>query len=198
MSRTIKVIGYHGTSREAAAAILAPGAKPGIQFLASESGSDWLGNGIYFFQDAPFHALEWPMLRMPEWTRITDPVVMCAEIDLTEHCLDLIDVQHSQFIVDEYTKLKARYNKERRCLPKNKGSNRRFDCCLINFTVDEIEKSGKRVDTIRAAFKEGKPIVPKSQIYSHAHIQVVVRPGRTAVISNVWLYNFQKGEDRWI
>jgi hypothetical protein len=47
------VYGYHGTSRTKAANILKQG------FLASDNDYDWLGTGIYFFQDAPIRATQW-------------------------------------------------------------------------------------------------------------------------------------------
>jgi len=188
--KIITVLGYHGTSREIADIILAPGDEPRNRLRSRENRSDWLGDGIYFFQDAPLHAREWPMLRMPEHTRIMDPVVLCAELTLDEHCLDMLDINASNFISREYVRMKAEARRRRLRLPRNRGPNRRFDCALVNFAVDQIEARGDRVNSIRSAFNEGQPIVPKSQIYSHAHVQIVVRPGRLSVIGRVWQHQF--------
>lgn len=53
MSETIRVYGYHGTNTEAAATIIQQG------FNVSSNDYDWLGTGVYFFQDAPVRAWEW-------------------------------------------------------------------------------------------------------------------------------------------
>jgi hypothetical protein len=47
MEKSIEVYGYHGTSQAQAASILTNG------FQASDNDYDWLGTGVYFFQDAP-------------------------------------------------------------------------------------------------------------------------------------------------
>ncbi|HEU4883856.1 MAG TPA: hypothetical protein VFT45_16470 [Longimicrobium sp.] len=49
----MRAIGYHGTSAEAARRILSSG------FEISRNEYDWLGDGAYFFQDAPLRAREW-------------------------------------------------------------------------------------------------------------------------------------------
>jgi hypothetical protein len=51
--RVLTVDGYHGTSRNAAEMIVSEGWK------LSQNEYDWLGDGVYFWQDAPHRALEW-------------------------------------------------------------------------------------------------------------------------------------------
>jgi hypothetical protein len=48
----MRAIGYHGTNVQAAQRILSSG------FQVSRNEYDWLGDGAYFFQDAPARALE--------------------------------------------------------------------------------------------------------------------------------------------
>ena len=55
----IEVYGYHGTSQTKAASILENG------FLASDNDYDWLGTGIFFFQDAPIRAKQWAIEQHP-------------------------------------------------------------------------------------------------------------------------------------
>ena len=47
------VTGYHGTRKDAAERILAEG------FKKSENDWEWLGHGVYFWQDGPARAKEW-------------------------------------------------------------------------------------------------------------------------------------------
>ncbi len=77
----IEVYGYHGTSQSKAASILQNG------FLASDNDYDWLGTGIYFFQDAPLRAKQWATEQHPQ-----EPAVICARIQL-DSCIDLFDVK---------------------------------------------------------------------------------------------------------
>lgn len=189
MDQALTVFGYHGTSAESAQAILEPGEKNTERFLFSENDTDWLGKGVYFFQDAPFRAREWPKVRFPPPRRTENPVVLCAEIDLT-NCLDLIDIEAARIIAQRYGILEERYQKIGRPLPINKGRKHDFDCILINSVVDQLEEEGRRINVVRTAFTEGKPIVPASQLYSHAHVQIVVRPYRTEAIKNLKLYQF--------
>jgi hypothetical protein len=53
MSETIWVYGYHDTNVERASAIVEAGFKP------SNNEYDWLGRGIYLWQDAPKRAWQW-------------------------------------------------------------------------------------------------------------------------------------------
>ncbi len=53
MNDSLEIYGYHGTSQTKAASILING------FRASDNDYDWLGTGIYFFQDAPLRAKQW-------------------------------------------------------------------------------------------------------------------------------------------
>ena len=53
MNDRIEIYGYHGTSKTKAMNIQSNG------FVASDNDYDWLGTGIYFFQDAPIRAKQW-------------------------------------------------------------------------------------------------------------------------------------------
>ncbi len=49
----LQALGYHGTTLEAAQKIVTGG------FLPSNNPWEWLGHGIYFWQDAPNRARDW-------------------------------------------------------------------------------------------------------------------------------------------
>jgi hypothetical protein len=61
--------GHHGTSRQVAETVLSKG------FRASKNPYDWLGDGVYFWQDAPLRAMEWAVRTFGH-----DAVVIEAEI----------------------------------------------------------------------------------------------------------------------
>jgi len=48
----LRAIGYHGTSQAVAQVILRDG------FVVSRNVYEWLGDGVYFFQDSPNRARE--------------------------------------------------------------------------------------------------------------------------------------------
>lgn len=132
-------------------------------------------------------------MRLPTPKRVNNPVVLVARLHLTG-CLDLLDIEAAKSIARWYPGLKADYRRAGLRLPRNKGGRRLLDRTLINYAVGKLEKAGKRVNTVRAAFKEGNPIVPGSQLYNRAHVQIVVRPFRMGVIKRVWLHVFSEVE----
>ena len=50
------VYGFHGCSRDVAEMLLSG---KDVSLNSSENDYDWLGSGIYFWEEAPHRALEW-------------------------------------------------------------------------------------------------------------------------------------------
>ena len=65
-------------------------------FRISRNAYDWLGDGVYFFQDAPNRAREWAAQRYG-----SDGVVIRSVIRLDD-CLDLLDIQWNDLLVRAY------------------------------------------------------------------------------------------------
>ena len=88
---TVSIVsGYHGTSSELADVIERDGFRP------SMNPYDWLGDGVYFFQEAPGQAWEWARNRYGN-----KAAVIGAEIQLT-HCMDLLDVGWEAILSETY------------------------------------------------------------------------------------------------
>lgn len=83
MNVPLKVYGYHGTNTDIASMIIDRG------FNISFNDYDWLGTGVYFFQDAPLGAFQWANFRYPE-----NPAVIRSLIRL-ENCMDLYNYGRS-------------------------------------------------------------------------------------------------------
>jgi hypothetical protein len=81
---------FHGTKRSLVRSILEEG------FRISVNDYDWLGKGVYFFQDAPRRALTWARERFE-----TETAVIGADIDLSD-CIDLLDTGWTEFFADVY------------------------------------------------------------------------------------------------
>ena len=169
------IFGYHGCDRELGEAVLLGKKK----LVPSRNAYDWLGSGIYFWEQSPERALEWARncARHPSMTQghIREPFVLGAIIHLGL-CLNLTDVSNMQILRTAYSFLKASCRKNNLSLPKNTQLKRDLDCSVINYAI-EMNKRRKygNFDTVRGAFIEGEPIYSGARIFDHTHIQVCVR-----------------------
>jgi hypothetical protein len=148
MNDRIEVYGYHGTSQTKAASILKNG------FLASDNDYNWLGTGIYFFQDAPMRAKQWAIEQHPQ-----EPAVICARIQL-DNCIDLFDVKmldinKSKEILENYF---ANVTQEQFAIDLEKYCPELVEAESASLASDEFDKA----ELYQQAKQEGKlEIAPK-------------------------------------
>lgn len=166
---SLSLRGFHGTTLEAAQSILATG------FRQSDEPWDWLGTGVYFWQDAPLRAYQWSV----EWSRIKGrsgvPVVVQADVNL-DGCLDLLDI----FWDGPIKKASADFLQllttlDKKDLKNKPGGRNLMDCAFFNFLAESLQEKGVPVRSIRAAVTEGQALFPESPIHDRSHIQVAVR-----------------------
>lgn len=161
--RTVRA--YHGCTQTVADAILSEGA-----FRVSENVYDWLGRGVYFWEYAPYRALEWARLVALE--RGDKPAVIGVTIRLGR-CVNLLDTEHHEALVRTHKRLVLQYGDR---LPKNTARGGHFlDRLVIDEYCDELAAAGRTIQTVRGSFAEGEPIYPGSKILSKAHTQIAVR-----------------------
>ena len=172
MGYGLRAIGYHGTSAEAAERILAAGFEP------SRNEYDWLGDGAYFFQDAPVRAMEWARQRFGP-----DAAVIGAEIDL-DSCIDLLDIPWHIQVARAYRRYRGGLEKNGQLLPRQSAGAHRLDRSVMNYLIDRLEAGGRAVTSVRAAFAEGEPAFPGSALLNRSHVQIAVR--NSAVIQRSW------------
>ncbi|HEX6368550.1 MAG TPA: hypothetical protein VF006_06450 [Longimicrobium sp.] len=168
----MRAIGFHGTSAEAAQRILASG------FEVSRNEYDWLGDGVYFFQDAPARALEWARERFGN-----DAAVLGAEIDLDD-CMDLLDIKWQGVVRESHVDLIRRLSGSAQPIPRQTSGAHRLDRAVINRTVEVLKSRGIAVRAVRAAFTEGEQLFAGSALWSRAHVQIAVRD--PLAIVRVW------------
>lgn len=154
--------GYHGTSAEAAQAIMLEG------FKLSRNRYDWLGDGVYFFQDGHARARTWAQERWP------DAAVTEVGIEL-EDCLDLLDPAWFEVISNAFDAVVAAYAARGQPLPRQHGLVHGMDRVVINYACTLLEQEGMRVASVRGAFQEGRPAFPGSALTCLAHVQIAVR-----------------------
>src|SRR6476661_1337243 len=124
----MRAIGFHGTRIERAERILAHG------FEASRNEYDWLGDGAYFFQDAPGRAWEWARKRFG-----SEGAVVAAEIDLTD-CLDLLDPRWHEVVREFHAALLSDLGARGETAPRQTVGAHRLDRAVINYTAGVLQK----------------------------------------------------------
>jgi hypothetical protein len=165
---TIWVYGYHGTSRSRADKIIAEGFQP------STNGYDWLGTGVYFWQDAPNHALHWARKMYQQ-----EPAVIKSRLRLDKTCLDLLDMadfEDPDFWMDSYNGFTAIYQRMGTVLPTQNPDipgKRHLDCAFFDYFKVSLSEQ-KSIGAIRSAFVEGKRIFPDSAICDKTHVQIAI------------------------
>lgn len=166
-SQPLRVYGYHGTSKRSAQKIIERG------FDFSTNNYDWLGTGVYFFQDAPMRAAAWAKERYPD-----SPAVIRSELVL-ENCIDLLDIAWNPIIQETYGMFVREYQKANIPLPRQnpqRSKAHRLDCAFFNYIVEKVLASQNiAIDSIRAVFNEGDRIYPNSALSDRSHIQIVIR-----------------------
>lgn len=169
------VVGFHGTSIDAARSIL------DIGFLPSQNAYDWLGDGIYFWENASKRAEEWAHGRFG-----AKAAVLGAEI-LLEDCMDFLDTGWEDPLRAAYASLFATLSRAGIAMPAQKPGRHYLDRAIINHAVVMLKRHSMDIRAVRAAFREGDPIYPDSQIYTRSHVQIAVRD--PAIIIRRWLVN---------
>ena len=168
-SYPLLVFGFHGCRSDLANRVVA-----GQEDLkASHNDYDWLGEGIYFWENAPERALRWAEERYGK----KDAGVVGAVIQLTS-CLNLMDKSCNGELRTAYEKLKNSGVQ----MPENKGKAHHLDKMIIQTAADFHKATrGRDYDAVRGAFIEGSAIFPGASIMDDTHIQLCVRNPHTIV-----------------
>lgn len=161
-----EAIGYHGTRLEYAQRILDEDFRP------SENNWEWLGHGVYFWQDAPERAFAWAK----EWhgrSGYKGPIgVVAARIQLFDF-VDLLEQAGMKLVKDFASAfLDKLVDQDRRLV--NEYPIHRLDCELFNSITNVLLSKGIEVRGFRAACVEGEPITKGSPIFDQSHVQLSV------------------------
>ena len=169
------VIGFHSCDRDVALRVL----QGQDELLPSENSWDWLGSGIYFWEQNPLRALEYAVesAQRKQFNKkpIGTPFVLGAIIDLG-NCLNLVEASSLRILGESFSSLKAMKDLAGEHMPVNKAHNRALDCAVIEYLHHTNQQNnGPEYDTVRCAFPEGGQAYPDAHISSRLHIQVCVR-----------------------
>lgn len=167
------VFGFHGCRREVFDEVI----KNGGTLKASSNVYDWLGNGIYFWEQNFARAYEWAAARNGK----EDAAVIGAVIDLG-HCLNLTDSASSDILRGGYELLKTTCARAGILLPRNRESKkgtdillRDLDCAVIQQIHEFNRRKGReQFDSVRGVFTEGAPPYEGSAFCERTHIQLCI------------------------
>jgi len=177
VSRSL-VLGYHGCDLATAQRIIA-GQE---QQIPSTNDYDWLGSGLYFWEDSYSRALRWA--QNDPSGKIKTAAVLGAIIDLG-NCLNLIDAENLDLVKAAHrayldfcaaSGLKPLENKGRDFRARNLDK-------IVFETLHNLRKEKKEqpFDTVRAFFVEGELLYENAGLRSLDHIQICVRDPRKIV-----------------
>lgn len=175
-TRTGLVLGFHGTDEAIVRAVV----NGETELQASANKYDWLGNGIYFWDNSPSRALQWAeqLSRRPGST-IRQPAVLGAILDL-RYCLDLLDYRNLRLVKSGYLTLQANVAARGETLPTNFNTSdllqRELDCAVLESLHETMREADSRsFDSVRGVFWEGKELYPNAGFREKDHIQICIR-----------------------
>ena len=169
------ILAFHGCDASTAAEVISQGQ----HLRASENAYDWLGSGVYFWENNPERAYEWARAAQMRG-RIQSPAVVGAVLDLGL-CLDLTETVGCEEVAEAF----AMYQKSAAKgwtapIRENSGGPdslmRHRDCDVISLlhTLRQARQTPPFA-SVRAAFHEGGELYPGAGFSRKSHIQICLR-----------------------
>lgn len=170
-----EVIGFHSCDWEVGLAIL----NGDDELKPSRNKWDWLGDGIYFWEQNPYRALDYSIKcasgNQFNKKRIKIPFVLGAVIELG-NCFNLVTPDALNLLSETYKDLESVYQIAGKEIPKNVEAKRELDCAVITY-IHALNKTENKptYDSVRCAFGEGEAAYPTSNFTIQLHIQICLR-----------------------
>jgi hypothetical protein len=176
------ILGFHGCDRSVGEEVI----RGNRALNRSTNSYDWLGEGIYFWENNPERALEFAvdLKKHPRKDRptVTEPYVVGAVICLG-YCMNLVEKRYLEILKSSYELLIESLHVEKKPIPENKplksGKDlllRDLDCAVINAAVAYHQHdTGEIFDSVRGMFIEGEEIYEKAGFREKNHIQLCIR-----------------------
>ena len=176
--RSNLVIGFHGCDKTVVDAVVAGK----TDLLSSTNDYDWLGNGIYFWENNEERAWQWAKdLAKRKNSQIKEPAVVGAIIDLG-YCFDLTDSTYLQELKAAYEAMVTVYKESGIELPKNTSIGnstdlliRKLDCAVVQTALTYNQDANAHpYDSVKGVFWEGQELYPNAGFREKNHIQICV------------------------
>lgn len=182
-TKTGLIFGFHGCDESVRDDVAV---KKGVVLTPSCNDYDWLGSGVYFWENNYFRALEFArfLKTHPHHPnhRIEKPSVIGAVIDLG-YCLDLLDSDNLNLLKAGYDLLAEAKRKSGYKMPQNVPLGKDGDLLLRYFdraVIEQIHEFNKRTgrreyDSVRGVFFEGQELYENAGFREKNHIQIAIR-----------------------
>jgi len=181
-TRSGLVLAFHGCDES-----LIPKLLNGSTSLRDSTNNyDWLGHGVYFWENSPGRALDFAtfLSELPDNRKnpVKKPAIIGTVLNLG-YCLDLLDHQNLTLLKEAHNVLANSYSALGKDMPINKpvkGNEdlilRELDCAVIE-TLHQIREQErmKAYDSVRGVFWEGKELYPNAGFKEKNHIQICIR-----------------------
>lgn len=176
--RSNLVIGFHGCDQSVVDAVVAGK----TELFASINDYDWLGNGIYFWENNEERAWQWATeCAKRKNSTIKTPSVVGAIIDLG-YCFDLTDSSYLKELRNAYDIFKETCKNINKPLPTNVSFGnssdlllRRLDCSVVQTALELNKKANIHpYDSVKGVFWEGQELYPNAGFREKNHIQICV------------------------
>ncbi|MDX8398631.1 MAG: hypothetical protein R8K20_00095, partial [Gallionellaceae bacterium] len=152
------VLGFHGTEKTLVEKVISARTE---HLAKSEGKYEWLGHGVYFWENDPQRGFEWAQDGNVKH-KIQEPDVVGAIIDLGR-CLDLTTRVGLEEVEIAHAMVRDSYSTAAKKLPVNIGGDDKFkrelDCQVIQ-AIHLFRKDNGLLpyDTVRAPFQEDRPL----------------------------------------
>ena len=184
------IIGFHGCDASVRDLLL----KDPNRIVISREPYDWLGHGLYFWENNFERALQWTEDKKRRG-KVINPAVIGAVLQLG-YCCDFLEARFIRMIESYYHLMAAVCRDNGKQIPKNEDITydkhkdkllRNLDCSTIEFmhekilikTQTDMKEKGfsdlKIFDSTRGAFTEGGPAFEGSGLHAKTHIQICIR-----------------------
>jgi len=184
------IIGFHGCDEKTRDKLLT---NPD-ELKVSKEKYDWLGHGMYFWENNYERALQWAKSKKARGA-LERPSVIGAVLQLN-HCCDFLDSEYISTLSHYYKLMHSIYEAAGLELPTNKDLAtdefkdkilRERDCAVIEFMHVQIQDQAKVeiasqgytnykiFDSVRGVFTEGGAAFDGSGLFAKSHIQICIR-----------------------
>ncbi len=169
------VLGFHGTEKSIVDKVVKQQRRTHLDH--STKSYDWLGHGVYFWENDPARGLEWAASGKKNG-KIAHPDVVGAIVDLGR-CLDLttqIGLKEVRLAHHVYKNLMLEAGLP--MVSNRMGKDRvlrDLDCAVIE-TLHQMREDQQLApyDSIRAAFPEDEPLYAEAGFRAKNHIQLCI------------------------
>jgi hypothetical protein len=164
------------------------------EIVFSKEKYDWLGHGMYFWENNYERALQWAEDKR-KWGKVKLPAVIGATIFLG-YCCDFLDSAYLRMLKNYFDLMNVSWSMLGRTPLQNRNAPydkyrdkilRDLDCAVIEFMHEEIRlqseadilnkgfSKNKIFDSVRGVFTEGGPVFEGAGILEKSHIQICIR-----------------------